>query len=398
VQHTTTYPPAMADIHGNVAPGFEAVRAAFENNFDTQGDVGASVAITVGGDFVVDLWGGTATFDGPADDDAGVPGVEGDWQEDTIINVWSTTKTMAALCCLILADRGELDLYEPIATYWPEFAAGGKEGVATRHVLSHTAGLSGWDEPLDVTDLLDHDKLVAIHARQTPWWEPGSQSGYHAISQGYLLGEIVKRVTGRSLGTFFADEVAGPLGADFHIGTPESCDPRVARVIPPSSGLEGTDADPDSIAMRTLGNPRLGAEFSWRHDWRRAEVPAAGGHGNARSVALCHTPTACGGSARGVTLLSDEGVARIFDAQYEGSDLILPVELKMGMGFGLPSPMLPVPNPRTCFWGGWGGSLAIIDVDAQMSFSYVMNKMGEGTTGDLRGAGLLMAAYGALLS
>jgi CubicO group peptidase (beta-lactamase class C family) len=397
-RRTTIYRAAMADIHGTVAPGFEAVRAAFEHNFDTQGDVGASVAITVGGEFVVDLWGGTATFDGPDDDHEGAPGVEGDWQEDTIINVWSTTKTMAALCCLILADRGELDLYEPIATYWPEFAAGGKEAVATRHVLSHTAGLSGWDEPLDVDDLLDHDKLVAIHARQTPWWEPGSQSGYHAISQGYLLGEIVKRITGRSLGTFFADEVAGPLGADFHIGTPESCDPRVARVIPPATGLESTDTDPDSIAMRTLGNPRLGAEFSWRHDWRRAEVPAAGGHGNARSVALCHTPTACGGSARGVTLLSDEGVARIFDAQYEGPDLILPVELKMGMGFGLPSPMLPVPNPRTCFWGGWGGSLAILDVDAQMSFSYVMNRMGEGTTGDLRGASLLIAAYGALMS
>lgn len=394
----TIYRLTMTEIHGTVAPGFESVRSAFEDNFDTQGDVGASVAITVGGEFVVDLWGGSATFDGPDDDATGAPGVDGDWQEDTIINVWSTTKTMAALCCLILADRGDLDLYEPIATYWPEFAAGGKQAVATRHVLSHTAGLSGWDEPLDVTDLLDHDKLVTIHARQTPWWEPGSQSGYHAISQGYLLGEIVKRVSGRSLGTYFADEVAGPLGADFHIGAPESCDPRVARVIPPTNGLEGTDSDADSIAVRTLGNPALRAEFSWRHDWRRAEIPAAGGHGNARSVALCHTPTACGGSARGVTLLSDEGVARIFDAQYEGPDLILPVELKMGMGFGLPSPMLPVPNPRTCFWGGWGGSLAIIDVDAQMSFSYVMNKMGDGTTGDLRGAGLLMAAYTALMS
>ena len=388
----------MAEIHGTVAAGFEAVRAAFESNFETQGDVGASVAITVGAESVVDLWGGTATFDGPDDDAAGVPGVERDWQQDTIINVWSTTKTMAALSCLMLADRGELDLYEPIATYWPEFAAGGKEAVATRHVLSHTAGLSGWDEPLDVTDLLDHDKLVGIHARQTPWWEPGSQSGYHAISQGYLLGEIVRRVDGRSLGTFFAEEVAGPLGADFHIGTPASCDDRVARVIPPTSGLEGTDVAPDSLAARTLGNPRLGAEFSWRTDWRRAEVPAAGGHGNARSVALCHTPTACGGSARGVSLLSEEGVARIFDVQYEGADLILPVELKMGMGFGLPSPMLPVPNPRTCFWGGWGGSLAIIDIDAQMSFSYVMNRMGDGTTGDLRGAGLLLAAYGALMS
>lgn len=388
----------MAQINGTVAPGFEAVREAFANNFATQGEVGASVAITIGGEFVVDLWGGTATFDGPDDSPDGQPGRIADWEEDTLINVWSTTKTMAALCCLILADRGELDLYEPIATYWPEFAAAGKGNVATRHVLSHTAGLSGWDQPLTPNDLLDHDKLVDLHARQAPWWEPGTQSGYHAISQGYLLGEIVKRVTGRTLGTFFAEEVAGPLGADFHIGTPESCDPRVARVIPPSSGLGGPDIATDSIAFRTLANPALGAEFSWRKDWRRAEVPAAGGHGNARSVALCHTPTACGGSARGVTLLSQEGVARIFDTQCEGADLVLPTEMKMGMGFGLPGAMLPAPNPRTCFWGGWGGSLAIIDVDAQMSFSYVMNKMGEGTTGDLRGAALLMTAYGALTS
>ncbi len=388
----------MTEIHGTVAPGYEAVKEAFENNFETQGDVGASVAITVDGEFVVDLWGGTATFDGPDDDDEGVPGVEGDWQEDTIINVWSTTKTMAALCCLILADRGELDLYEPIATYWPEFAAAGKGAVATRHVLSHTAGLPGWDEPLDREDLLDHDKLVGLLAGQAPWWEPGTASGYHAISQGYLLGEIVKRVSGRSLGTFFADEVAGPLGADFHIGTPSSCDERVARVIPPSAPLGAANLDPDSIAIRALGNPVQSADFSWTTRWRRAEIPAAGGHGNARSVALCHTPTACGGTARGVTLLSDEGVARIFDTQIKGMDLILPVDLVMGMGFGLPGPMLPVPNPRTAFWGGWGGSLAIIDVDAKMSFSYVMNRMGEGTTGDLRGAGLLLAAYGVLMS
>jgi CubicO group peptidase (beta-lactamase class C family) len=383
-------------IHGTVAAGFEPVRDAFAANFTDHGDVGASVAITVGGDTVVDLWAGTATYDAPVDDGTGRRGVDGDWQEDTIINVWSTTKTMAALCCLVLADRGELDLYEPIATYWPEFAANGKETIATRHVLSHTAGLSGWDEPLTMSDLLDHDKLVALHAAQAPWWEPGTASGYHAVSQGYLLGEIVKRVDGRTLGTFFADEIAGPLDADFHIGTPESCDPRVARVIPPVDAVSDDGADPQSIAVRTLANPRLQADFSWRTDWRRAEIPAAGGHGNARSVARCHTPTACGGTALGVTLLSDDGVARIFDKQIEGPDLILPVELNMGMGFGLPGPMLPVPNPRTCFWGGWGGSLAIVDVDAQMSFAYVMNRMGEGTTGDLRAANLLFAAYGAL--
>jgi CubicO group peptidase (beta-lactamase class C family) len=379
-----------------VAPGFEAVREAFAANFandEASGsprDVGASVAITIDGEFVVDLWGGTAEFDsGP-----------GDWRGDTIINVWSTTKTMAALCCLILADRDELDLYAPIATYWPEFAAAGKEHIATRHVLSHSAGLSGWDEVITIEDYLDHDKLVALLAAQAPWWEPGSAPGYHAISQGYLLGEIVKRVSGRSLGTFFADEVAGPLGADFQIGTGPEFDARIAHVIPPSgAGLEGADTDPQSVAVRTFSNPPTDpsfASFSSTIPWRRAEIPAAGGHGNARSVALCHTPTACGGSARGVTLLSEEGLARIFDKQVEGMDLVLGIDVVHGMGYGLPGPMLPVPNPRTCYWGGWGGSLAIIDVDAKMSFSYVMNKMGEGTVGDLRAATLLLAAYGAM--
>lgn len=376
-------------INGTVAPGFEAVRDVFESNFETQGDVGASVALTVDGETVVDLWGGTATYD------------DGDrsWEEDTIVNVWSTTKTMAALCCLILADRGELDLYEPIGTYWPEFAAAGKENVATRHVLSHSAGLSGWDEMLTKEDALDHDKLVALHAAQAPWWEPGSQSGYHAISQGYLLGEIVKRVSGRSLGTFFADEVAGPLGADFHIGTGPEHDSRIAHVIPPPNPIIDFDSvDSDSIAFRTMSSMPVDAGYSSTKEWRRAEIPAAGGHGNARSVALCHTPTACGGTANGVTILSEDGVARIFDEQQRGVDLVLGVDMVLGMGFGLPGPMLPVPNPRTCFWGGWGGSLAIVDVDSKMSFSYVMNRMGEGTTGDTRGAGLLMAAYGALLS
>jgi len=373
--------------NGTVAPGFEAVRAAFENNFATQGDVGASVAITINGEMVVDLWGGTATFDSG----------EGDWQEDTIINVWSTTKTMAALCCLMLADRGDLDLYEPIATYWPDFAAAGKENVATRHVLSHSAGLSGWDAPLVFQDLLDHDKIAKLQAAQAPWWEPGTQSGYHAISQGFLLGEIVRRVTGRTLGTFFAEEVAGPLGADFHIGTGPEHDSRVAHVIPSALSLDDAiEPGADPIARRTLANPPMTADLSWRHDWRRPEIPAANGHGNARSVALCHAPTACGGSANGVTLMSEAGVNRIFDVQYEGPDLVLPVELKLGMGYGLPSPMLPLPNPRTCYWGGWGGSIAIIDVDAKMSFSYVMNKMGEGTAGDMRAAGLLIAAYGSM--
>jgi CubicO group peptidase (beta-lactamase class C family) len=379
----------MTEIHGIVAPGFEGVRDAFAANWEHHGDVGASVCATVGGEVVVDLWGGTATYDDG----------ERPWEEDTIINVWSTTKTMSFLCCLLLVDRGELDLYAPVATYWPEFAAGGKEQVATRHIMGHTAGLSGWDEPLVPADLLDHDKIVGLHAAQAPWWEVGSASGYHAISQGYLLGEIVKRISGRSLGQFFADEIAGPLGADFHIGTGAENDHRVAHVIPPSVGLgaEG-DINKDGLPWRTLTNPMLDASFSSTPEWRRSEIPAAGGHGNARSVATIHALTANGGMAGGKQILSQDTLDLIFDVQAENRDLVLGEPLKIGMGFGLPSAVLPLPNERCCYWGGWGGSMAIIDMEANMSFSYVMNKMADTTTGDPRGSGPLMATYMGLMA
>ena len=374
------------EIHGTVADGFESVRDAFAANWAHAEEVGASVAVTVDGEMVVDLWGGTATYDdGP-----------GDWREDTLINVWSTTKTMSFLCMLMLVDRDQLDLYEPVATYWPEFAANGKEQIATRHILAHTAGLSGWDEPLNMDDFLDHDKLVGLHAAQAPWWEPGSQSGYHATSQGFLLNEILRRIDGRTMGAFFAEEIAGPLGADFHIGTGPEHDDRIAHVIPPTAPLAAGDLDPESIAVRTITNPIMRADYSATPGWRRAEIPAAGGHGNARSVARVHAATACGGSVGGVSLLSADTLDKIFDVQYEGPDLFLPLPVKLGMGFGLAGDQLPAPNPRTCYWGGWGGSLAVIDMDARVSFAYVMNRMADGTTGDLRAFGPLMAALGSL--
>lgn len=378
-------------IHGTVAPEFEMVRDAFTANWLLQNEVGASVCVTVGGDTVVDLWGGTATYDDG----------EREWERDTIINVWSSTKTMSFLCMLMLADRGQLDLYAPVAEYWPEFAQNGKENIATRHILGHTAGLPGWDAPLEMSDFLDHDKLVKLHESQAPWWEPGDGSGYHAISQGYLLGEILKRIDGRTMGTFFAEEIAGPLGADFHIGLPPEHDGRVAHVIPPTYTFgqdpEAPQAEEGSIPWRLVNNPTMDASFSSTKEWRRAEIPAAGGIGNARSLAEIHTITANGGTAKGERFISPDGLAKIFDEQASGLDrVILGADLRLGMGFGLPGPLLPLPNPRTCYWGGWGGSLILIDMDAKMTVSYVMNRMESGITGDLRGAGVLLAAYAAL--
>jgi CubicO group peptidase (beta-lactamase class C family) len=378
-------------ISGTCDDRFSAVRDVFEANFepkDTVYDEGASVALTIDGELVVDLWGGTANRDA---------GESLPWEADTIINVWSTTKTVAALACLMLADQGELDLYGPVAKVWREFAAEGKGGIEVRHVLSHTAGLSGWAEPITYEDLYDRRKAAALLAAQAPWWEPGTASGYHAITQGYLEGEIVQRVTGQSLGEFVAQNITGPLGADFFIGTPASADHRVAHVIAPPPLPMPPDLDPDSVLARTFGNPVLDATRSWDIDWRRAEIPAAGGHGNARSVCQVHTPMACGGEANGVRLLGKETIDAVFDEQSNGVDLVIQVPLRLGIGFGLISPDMPLsPNQRTCFWGGWGGSLAIIDLDARMSFSYVMNKMGEGTVGDARGGDLLAAAYASL--
>ena len=372
------------EIHGHCDERFGGVRRAFESNFAELDDVGASVAATLDGEPIVDLWAGTCSTDA---------GHDRAWEEDTIINVWSTTKTMSFIVILMLADRGQLDLDAPIADVWPEFAANGKDRVTTAHVLSHAAGLSGWDTLTTVDDLTDHDLVSARLAAQAPWWEPSTASGYHAITQGYLLGEIVRRVDGRTLGRFLADEVTGPLGADFHIGTPAEHDARVAHVVPPPDAL-GADLEPGTIADRTFATAPLDAAASSTVAWRRAEIPAAGGHGNARSVARVMSLLANGGAVDGRRFLSPEACDRIFDEQQHGIDLVLGRLMRLGLGFGLPHDEMPLPNERTCYWGGWGGSLALADLDGRLSFSYVMNDMRSSTTGDDRSGRLLMALYG----
>jgi CubicO group peptidase (beta-lactamase class C family) len=367
----------VAEISGVCEDRFAGVRDALAGNLDGGLDVGASVAVFVDGEAVVDIWGGHL------DEKRSVP-----WQRDTITNVWSITKTMAALCSLILADRGELDFSSPVARYWPEFAAGGKQSVEVRHLLGHTAGLSGWQEPITADDLPDWDKMTSLLAAQEPWWEPGTQSGYHALTQGYLIGEVVRRITGVSIGSFFASEVTGPLGADFHIGLPADEDGRVAPIIPPHLPEA---AESSSIAARTLLNPRMTGAEPWKHSWRRAEIPAANGQGNARSVAQIQSVVACGGEVGGVRLLSAEGCEAIFQEQANGTDLVLGPGFRLGTGYGLSSEMIPI-GSHACFWGGWGGSIVVIDLDARLVVAYVMNRMASALLGDSRGADILFAA------
>jgi CubicO group peptidase (beta-lactamase class C family) len=367
----------MAEISGVCEERFAGVRDALAANLDRGLDVGASVSVFVDGAPAVDIWGGHL------DVEKSVP-----WERDTITNVWSITKTMAALCSLILADRGELEFSAPVARYWPEFAAAGKEAIEVRHLLGHTAGLSGWTEPVVSDDLPDWEKMTSLLAAQEPWWEPGTQSGYHALTQGYLVGEVVRRITGVTLGSFFATEVAGPLGADFHIGLPATEDGRVAPVIPPDLP-EPTETS--SIAARTLLNPPMTGAEPWKEAWRRAEIPAANGHGNARSVSLIQSVVACGGQVSGTRLLSEAGCEAIFEEQANGVDLVLGPGFRLGTGYGLSSDMIPI-GPHACFWGGWGGSIVLIDLDARLVVSYVMNRMAMALMGDTRGADILFAA------
>ena len=380
----------MANIQGHCDDRFTAVRDVLAGNIDSGADVGSSACVIVDGEVVVDIWGGAVTM---ADS-----GESGEWQEDTLINVYSTTKTMCNLSALICADRGLIDLDAPVATYWPEFKANGKENVLVRHLLGHTAGVPGFTPPMTKDDLYDWDKVCAVLAAEEPWWEPGTASGYHAITQGYLVGEVVRRVSGKSLGTFFKDELADPLGADFHIGTPAECDARITALIPPTEAIVPVNVDPESVAGRVFANPIVAPEESATVPWRRAEIPAANGHGNARSVARVQSVVSHGGTVDGKTFLSPATVDRIFEVQMENKpDLVLGLPIKLGIGYGLISDAMPVaPTKRGCFWGGYGGSVVVNDIDNRMTVAFVMNKMGGTTTGDARGIGVVWAAYGAL--
>ena len=374
----------MTEIHGTCAPGFEAVREAFAANFAAGLEVGASVCLIRNDTVLVDLWGGHA------DAARTQP-----WQRDTVTNVWSTTKTMMFLVCLILIDRGELDPQAPVARYWPEFAANGKGAIEVRHLMSHTAGLSGWSAPMTESDLWDHEACAARSAAQAPWWEPGTASGYHAITQGYLIAEVVRRITGQSLGTVFSTEVDEPFGIDFHIGTPAALDDRVALVVPAEQGLP-PGLDPTSIAARTFSNPPMDARMAHSLAWRRCESPAANGHGNARSVARAQALVSHGGTLAGRRVLSEATCRQVLVGQSFTTDLVLGVPIRFGLGYGLPSPAQPVGGPGACFWGGWGGSLVVNDLDGRFSFAYVMNRMGQGTVGDTRSASLLAPAMAAM--
>jgi CubicO group peptidase (beta-lactamase class C family) len=380
-------------VHGACAPRFAPVRAAFVENFARHGEVGAACAVYHQGRPVVDIWAGLA------DAERGTP-----WAADTAAVVFSATKGMTAACLLRLVERGLLDLDAPVAAWWPEFGSEGKATIPLAWVASHRAGVPAIDAALTLEQVLAWEPVVAAIAAQRPEWEPGSRHGYHFRTYGWILGEIVRRATGRSLGRVFADEIAGPLAADFWIGLPEREEHRVARLIPPEP-----PADPDVRATlermmapdTLLGRAMTGPSNLFHYDemWNRralhaAEMPSSNGIGTARALARIYAALA--GEVDGERLLSPATVAAARTVRSDGPDAVLLLPTRFGTGFMLPPTLAPTAGAAAFGHPGAGGSLGLGDAEAGIGFGYVMNRTQLGVTGDPRAASLIEAVYASL--
>ena len=353
-------------VNGSCRDDFAPLRSLLESNLACGEDVGAALAVVHDGELVVDLWGGEAR-----------PGVA--WAEDTICQVWSVTKAMVALAFLTLVDRGEIDLDAPVATYWPAFAANGKDSVLVRHVLGHSSGVPGWSTPVTVEDILDLERSEALLASETPWYEPGSASAYQIIGHGHLLDGIVYGATGSRLADVLHDDVMAVAGGGFRLGVPEDELDRCADLInPPSSQIDYSALPPDHFLLRTAPNPLITPAVCNSEQWRRGAVGGAGGHCTARGIALAQSAVSHGGVVGGTRLLSEETVARIHEPQADGVDLLLMVPLRFGIGYALPSPAAPaVPDGQVSWWTGYGGSIVVNDAGRRTTVAYVPNRMAD---------------------
>jgi CubicO group peptidase (beta-lactamase class C family) len=379
----------QACVEGTCLPRFEPVRKVFESAIRDGDELGASLSVDLDGVSVLDLWGGYR------DAARTTP-----WTVDTIVNVWSTTKTVTALSALILIDRGLLDPDAPVARYWPEFAANGKGDVLVRHLLSHTSGVSGWDSPFAMEDMYDRDTATARLAAQAPWWEPGTACGYHASNFGHLIGELVRRLAGMTLTEFVDKEIAGPLGADFQIGARKEDWSRTAEIVPPPPlPFDLSAMDTDSVAYKTAVGPVVDPSGPNTEAWRRMENGANNGHGNAASVAKILSTISLGGGRDGVQLLRPDTIDLIFEQHADNIDLFLGIPLRWGLGLALPRtetvPSIPE-DDRICFWGGWGGSMIVMDVGRRLTIAYAMNKMAPGIIGSDRSNRYIASVYDVL--
>jgi CubicO group peptidase (beta-lactamase class C family) len=383
-------------VGGHVEPGYEAVRDAFAANFAEHDEVGATYAFFVDGNAVVDLWGGVR-------DDTGAP-----YDGDTLQVVFSSTKGAAAACAHLLAQRGQLDLDAPVVTYWPEFGQAGKDHIPVRWLLSHQAGLPTIDAELSREEALAWEPVIHALEVQKPYWEPGTAHGYHALTYGYLVGEVVRRVDGRTIGTFFREELAEPLGLDFWIGLPEEYEPRVAPMIPMGAGDGASLEDllgADSLMVRALNlNGALAGDLASnanQRDFRAAELPAANGVANARSLARLYAALiggVDGGPPEAMLDAEQIGVARALQTSGLDQVLSLPgfdVESTIALGFWAASPFAPMGGRHAFGHYGAGGSVGFADPEHRVAGGYVMSKMDMGVSGDPRSGALIRASYDA---
>ncbi len=367
-------------IKGHCDGRFDAVRDAFAANFAERGDVGAAVALVVDGELVVDLWGGSTDADGTAD-----------WQTDTLVNVWSTTKGVTAACFAMLVDRGLIDYDMPVAHYWPEFAVAGKADVAVAMLLSHQAGLCGFREPAVVEDFYDAEAAAMRLAASEPFWEPGSQSGYHAISIGFLATALFRRVEGRSLRQFVAEEL-GHL--DISIGLPADRTYRAATMLArPDMESSGLAMELTPAQLAALANPSLDPLLPNSAGWRGAEIPSANGFATARGLAKLYGALAGDGMIDGKRVIGTKAVAEATRERISGTDAILGVPARWGAGFLCNTDGLYGQNSNAFGHSGWGGSFAFGDPDRRLGFAYTMNRMGTDLVGDPRNVALIEALY-----
>jgi len=397
------------EIAGYCDPKFERVAEEFERNFRERGEVGASVCVKVAGETFVDLWGGSAdpAFDKP-------------WVEDTITHVWSCTKGATALCAHMLVSRGLLDLEAPVVRYWPEFGQGGKESIPVKMLLNHQSGVAAISEPIPPGALYDWEFMVKALEKQEPFWKPGSMHGYHGFTFGWLVGEVVRRISGKSLGTFFREEVAEPLGLDFWMGLPETHENRVAPIIPADPPDPSGPVSPmimaiaidqtslQAILMFNTGGYMLpGPDGVFGFNTRAAHVAEFGSVGsltNARALAGLYAPLANGGSLNGVSLVSRDTVTRmaaVSSASSLDASFLLPT--RFTLGYAKPTDNRPVPlateddsqilSEEAFGHPGFGGAIGFADPVANMSFGYTMNRMGQGIGLNTRGQSLVDAVY-----
>lgn len=360
-------------VDGTCTDAFLPLRDLLEKSLASGEDAGAAVAVVHDGELVVDLWGGEARPGAP-------------WTQDTTVLVWSVSKTMSALAFLTLVDQGLVDLDAPVATYWPDFAAHGKDRVLVRQLLGHTSGVPGWTDPITIEQSLDLEYAEAQLAAQEPWYAPGSAPAYQIVDHGHLLDAVVRGATGRTLADVVHDDVMAPLGGGFRLGVPDDELGDVADLIaPPGSDLDFKSLPRDHFIFRTVPNPFLAIDAVNGEAWRRGANGATGGHGNARGVALAQSALSHDGVAAGHRLLSPETIARVFEVQAEGTDLVLARPVRFGIGYGLPMESAPaIPDRRICWWSGFGGAIVVNDLDTRTTVAYTPNKLGVHTVASPR--------------